>query len=132
MDGAQRRELSFAACPRITIADARPRARRPRRHVAGAFIAPWDWRISKKRRPPSRRDKAARPIGTRCCWHRPPNRRTLTGATSKGNVNTSGECIYHTPDQPAGTPQIKMNINRARAGSVGREAGPHGFRETKR
>ncbi len=66
----------------------------------GAFIAPWDWRVRNKK---TTILGAAKP---------PPNAHAILLAsasgsvapspdcTIKGNVNTSGECIYHTPAQP--------------------------------
>lgn len=64
---------------------------------AGAFIAPWDWRV---------RDKKTVVLGS----IKPPenaNAILLASAsgpvapsptcTIKGNVNRAGECIYHTP-----------------------------------
>ncbi len=66
----------------------------------GAFIAPWDWRVRNKK---TTILGAAKP---------PPNAHAILLAsasgsvapspdcTIKGNVNGSGECIYHTADQP--------------------------------
>ncbi|MFZ2158763.1 MAG: thermonuclease family protein, partial [Bradyrhizobium sp.] len=63
----------------------------------GAFIAPWDWRVRNKK---TAILGAAKP---------PENARAILLAsasgsvapspdcTIKGNVNRSGECIYHTP-----------------------------------
>ncbi len=63
----------------------------------GAFIAPWDWRVRNKK---TAILGAAKP---------PENARAILLAsasgpvapspdcTIKGNVNTAGECIYHTP-----------------------------------
>jgi len=75
----------------------------------GAFIAPWDWRIRNKK---TSILGAAKP---------PANARAILLAsasgsvapspdcTIKGNVNGSGECIYHTPAS-RWYAQIKMHI----------------------
>src|SRR6202022_2845690 len=75
----------------------------------GAFIAPWDWRV---------RNKKTTILGA---VKPPPNAHAILLAsasgsvapspdcTIKGNVNSSGECIYHTPTS-RWYAQIKMNI----------------------
>ena len=66
----------------------------------GAFIAPWDWRVRNKKttilgatKPPEGAHSvllasASGPVAP------------SPDCTIKGNVNTAGECIYHTADQP--------------------------------
>ena len=75
----------------------------------GAFIAPWDWRVRNKKTPIL---GAAKP---------PENANAILLAsasgpvapspdcTIKGNVNRSGECIYHQPTS-RWYAKIKMNI----------------------
>ncbi len=98
----------------------------------GAFIAPWDWRI---------RNKKTAILGT---LQPPENAHAILLAsasgpvapspdcTIKGNVNRSGECIYHQPTS-RWYAQIKMHINKGTRWfcSVD-EAEAAGCRETKR
>jgi hypothetical protein len=77
----------------------------------GAFIAPWDWRV---------RNKKTTILGA---TKPPPNANAIllasaSGAvapspdcTIKGNVNRSGECIYHKPTS-RWYAQIKMHISK--------------------
>ncbi len=77
----------------------------------GAFIAPWDWRI---------RNKKTTVLGA---TKPPPSANAIllasaSGAvapspdcTIKGNVNRSGECIYHKPTS-RWYAQIKMHISK--------------------
>lgn len=98
----------------------------------GAFIAPWDWRV---------RNKKTAVLGA---VKPPENARAILLAsasgpvapspdcTIKGNVNTSGECIYHRPTS-RWYAKIKMNITRGERWfcSVD-EAEAAGCRETRR
>ena len=98
----------------------------------GAFIAPWDWRV---------RNKKTTILGAAKA---PPNAHAILLAsasgsvapspdcTIKGNVNGSGECIYHKPTS-RWYAQIKMNINKGTRWfcSVD-EAEAAGCRETRR
>src|ERR1022692_2779000 len=98
----------------------------------GAFIAPWDWRI---------RNKKTTILGAAKA---PPNAHAILLAsasgsvapspdcTIKGNVNGSGECIYHKPTS-RWYAQIKMQINKGTRWfcSVD-EAEAAGCRETRR
>jgi len=98
----------------------------------GAFIAPSDWRVRNKKTPIL---GAIRP---------PPNAQAILLAsasgpvapspdcTIKGNVNLSGECIYHTRESRWYT-QIKMKISKGTRWfcSVA-EAEAAGCRETRR
>ena len=98
----------------------------------GAFIAPWDWRV---------RNKKTAILGTA----KPPDNAgavLLASASGpvapspdcviKGNVNRSGECIYHKPSS-RWYAQIKMQISKGTRWfcSVD-EAEAAGCRETKR
>jgi endonuclease YncB( thermonuclease family) len=98
----------------------------------GAFIAPWDWRIRNKK---TLILGAAKP---------PPNAHAILLAsasgpvapspdcTIKGNVNGSGECIYHKPTS-RWYAQIRMQISKGTRWfcSVD-EAEAAGCRETRR
>jgi endonuclease YncB( thermonuclease family) len=98
----------------------------------GAFIAPWDWRV---------RNKKTTVLGSA---KPPPNSNAIllasaSGAvapspdcTIKGNVNSSGECIYHKPTS-RWYAQIKMQIAKGTRWfcSVD-EAEAAGCRETRR
>jgi endonuclease YncB( thermonuclease family) len=98
----------------------------------GAFIAPWDWRIRNKKTPIL---GAVKP---------PENARNILLAsasgpvapspdcTIKGNVNTSGECIYHTP-QSRWYAKIQMKIAKGTRWFCSvEEAEAAGCRETRR
>ena len=98
----------------------------------GAFIAPWDWRTRNKK---TTILGAAKP---------PENASTILLAsasgpvapspdcTIKGNVNSAGECIYHTP-KSRWYARIQMKISKGTRWfcSVD-EAEAAGCRETKR
>jgi endonuclease YncB( thermonuclease family) len=98
----------------------------------GAFIAPWDWRVRNKK---TAILGAAKP---------PPNANAILLAsasgpvapspdcTIKGNVNSSGECIYHKPTS-RWYAQIKMQINKGTRWFCSVEdAEAAGCRETRR
>jgi endonuclease YncB( thermonuclease family) len=98
----------------------------------GAFIAPWDWRVRNKKttilgatKPPEGAHaillaSASGPIAP------------SPDCTIKGNVNTSGECIYHTPTSRWYT-QIKMKISKGTRWFCSvEEAEAAGCRETRR
>jgi len=98
----------------------------------GAFIAPWDWRV---------RNKKTTILGA---VKPPPNAHAILLAsasgpvapspdcTIKGNVNASGECIYHTR-KSRWYAQIQMKISKGtRWFCSTEEAEAAGCRETKR
>ena len=98
----------------------------------GAFIAPWDWRV---------RNKKTAILGA---VKPPPNAHAILLAsasgsvapspdcTIKGNVNSSGECIYHTP-KSRWYAQIKMHISKGTRWFCSVEdAEAAGCRETRR
>ena len=98
----------------------------------GAFIAPWDWRIRNKKTvilgaaKPSANAHAVLLASASGSVAPSPD------CTIKGNVNTSGECIYHTPTS-RWYAQIKMNINKGTRWFCSvEEAEAAGCRETKR
>jgi len=98
----------------------------------GAFIAPWDWRVRNKKtailgavKPPEHARaillaSASGPVAP------------SPDCTIKGNVNRSGECIYHQPTS-RWYAQIRMHINKGTRWfcSVD-EAEAAGCRETRR
>jgi endonuclease YncB( thermonuclease family) len=98
----------------------------------GAFIAPWDWRVRNKKtailgaaKPP---DNANAILLASASGSVAPS----PDCTIKGNVNSAGECIYHTPAS-RWYAQIKMQINKGTRWfcSVD-DAERAGCRETKR
>ncbi|MBS0531576.1 MAG: thermonuclease family protein [Proteobacteria bacterium] len=99
---------------------------------AGAFIAPWDWRV---------RNKKTSILGA---VKAPPTARAILLAsasgpvapspdcTIKGNVNRSGVCIYHKPTS-RWYAQIKMKISKGTRWFCSvEEAEDAGCRETRR
>jgi endonuclease YncB( thermonuclease family) len=98
----------------------------------GAFFAPWDWRVRNKKtailgatKPPEGAHaillaSASGPVAP------------SPDCTIKGNVNTTGECIYHTPTSRWYT-QIKMKISKGTRWFCSvEEAEAAGCRETRR
>jgi endonuclease YncB( thermonuclease family) len=98
----------------------------------GAFIAHWDWRVRNKKttilgavKPPENAHaillaSASGPVAP------------SPDCTIKGNVNSSGECIYHTPSS-RWYAQIKMQISKGTRWFCSvEEAEAAGCRETKR
>ncbi len=98
----------------------------------GAFIAPWDWRV---------RNKKTAILGA---TKPPPNAHAILLAsasgpvapspdcTIKGNVNSAGECIYHTRASRWYS-QIKMQISKGTRWFCSVEdAEAAGCRETRR
>jgi endonuclease YncB( thermonuclease family) len=98
----------------------------------GAFIAPWDWRVRNKKtailgavKPPP--DAHATLLASASGPVAPS-----PDCTIKGNVNSSGECIYHKPTS-RWYAQIKMKISKGtRWFCSAEEAEDAGCRETKR
>lgn len=98
----------------------------------GAFIAPWDWRVRNKKtavlgavKPP---DNARAILLASASGSVAPS----PDCTIKGNVNRSGECIYHTPAS-RWYAKIQMKISKGTRWfcSVD-EAEAAGCRETRR
>jgi endonuclease YncB( thermonuclease family) len=98
----------------------------------GAFIAPWDWRVRNKKtpilgavKPPENAHavllaSASGPVAP------------SPDCTIKGNVNSSGECIYHKPTS-RWYAQIKMQISKGTRWFCSvEEAEAAGCRETRR
>ena len=98
----------------------------------GAFIAPWDWRVRNKKttilgatKPP---DGAHSVLLASASGDVAPS----PDCTIKGNVNSAGECIYHTPNSRWYT-QIKMRISKGTRWFCSVEdAEAAGCRETRR
>jgi endonuclease YncB( thermonuclease family) len=98
----------------------------------GAFIAPWDWRIRNKKttilgaaRPPANAHAILLASASGSVAPSPD-------CTIKGNVNSSGECIYHRPTS-RWYAQIKMQIAKGtRWFCSAEEAEAAGCRETRR
>jgi endonuclease YncB( thermonuclease family) len=98
----------------------------------GAFIAPWDWRVRNKKtvilgfaKPPENAHAILLASASGAVAPSPD-------CTIKGNVNSSGECIYHKPTS-RWYAQIKMQIAKGTRWfcSVD-EAEAAGCRETRR
>ena len=77
----------------------------------GAFIAPWDWRVRNKKttilgavKPPENANAILLASASGAVAPSPD-------CTIKGNVNRSGECIYHKPTS-RWYAQIKMKISK--------------------
>jgi len=98
----------------------------------GAFIAPWDWRVRNKKtpilgsvRPP---ENAHAILLASASGEVAPS----PDCTIKGNVNSSGECIYHKPTS-RWYAQIKMQIAKGTRWFCSvEEAEAAGCRETRR
>ena len=98
----------------------------------GAFIAPWDWRVRNKKTPIL--GAANAPENARAVLLASASGEVAPSpdCTIKGNVNSSGECIYHKPTS-RWYAQIKMQISKGTRWfcSVD-EAEAAGCRETRR
>jgi endonuclease YncB( thermonuclease family) len=98
----------------------------------GAFIAPWDWRVRNKKtailgavKPP---ENAANILLASASGPVAPS----PDCTIKGNVNRSGECIYHTPAS-RWYAKIEMKIAKGTRWFCSvEEAEAAGCRETRR
>jgi endonuclease YncB( thermonuclease family) len=98
----------------------------------GAFFAPWDWRVRNKKtailgatKPP---ENASAILLASASGEVAPS----PDCTIKGNVNTSGECIYHKPTS-RWYAQIKMKISKGTRWFCSvEEAEAAGCRETRR
>jgi len=98
----------------------------------GAFIAPWDWRVRNKKtailgavKPPENAHAILLASASGAVAPSPD-------CTIKGNVNSSGECIYHQPTS-RWYAQIKMQISKGTRWFCSvEEAEAAGCRETKR
>ena len=98
----------------------------------GAFIAPWDWRIRNKKTAILGAAKPVENANTILLASASGSVAPSPDCTIKGNVNRSGECIYHQPTS-RWYAKIKMQISKGTRWfcSVD-EAEAAGCRETKR
>ena len=98
----------------------------------GAFIAPWDWRARNKKTSILGAAKAPENASTILLASASGTVAPSPDCTIKGNVNTAGECIYHTPAS-RWYARIQMKISKGTRWfcSVD-EAEAAGCRETKR
>jgi len=98
----------------------------------GAFIAPWDWRVRNKKttilgavKPPENAHAILLASASGAVAPSPD-------CTIKGNVNSSGECIYHTKSS-RWYAQIRMQISKGTRWFCSvEEAEAAGCRETRR
>ena len=98
----------------------------------GAFIAPWDWRVRNKKTPilgaVKVPDNAHAILMASASGEVAPS----PDCTIKGNVNSSGDCIYHKPTS-RWYAQIKMQISKGTRWFCSvEEAEAAGCRETRR
>jgi endonuclease YncB( thermonuclease family) len=98
----------------------------------GAFIAPWDWRARNKKTGILGAAKPVENANTILLASASGSVAPSPDCTIKGNVNRSGECIYHQPTS-RWYAKIKMQISKGTRWfcSVD-EAEAAGCRETKR
>jgi hypothetical protein len=98
----------------------------------GAFIAPWDWRARNKKTAILGAAKPVENANTILLASASGSVAPSPDCTIKGNVNRSGECIYHQPTS-RWYAKIKMQISKGTRWfcSVD-EAEAAGCRETKR
>jgi endonuclease YncB( thermonuclease family) len=98
----------------------------------GAFIAPWDWRARNKKTTILGAAKPPENASTILLASASGSVAPSPDCTIKGNVNRSGECIYHTPSS-RWYAKIEMKISKGTRWfcSVD-DAEAAGCRETKR
>jgi endonuclease YncB( thermonuclease family) len=77
----------------------------------GAFIAPWDWRIRNKKTTVLGATKPPESANTILLASASGPVAPSPDCTIKGNVNRSGECIYHKPTS-RWYAQIKMHVSK--------------------
>jgi endonuclease YncB( thermonuclease family) len=124
--------LAYVKFSRDYVADEKAAREAKAGMWQGAFIAPWDWRV---------RNKKTAVLGA---TKPPPNAHAILMAsasgpvapspdcTIKGNVNSAGECIYHTK-KSRWYAQIKMQISKGTRWFCSvEEAEAAGCRETRR
>ena len=98
----------------------------------GAFIAPWDWRIRNKKTPILGAVKVPENAHAILLASASGPVAPSPDCTIKGNVNSSGECIYHQPTS-RWYAQIKMQISKGTRWFCSvEEAEAAGCRETRR
>ena len=98
----------------------------------GAFIAPWDWRARNKKTNILGAAKPPENAGTILLASASGPVAPSPDCTIKGNVNRSGECIYHQPSS-RWYAKIQMHISKGTRWFCSVEdAETAGCRETKR
>jgi endonuclease YncB( thermonuclease family) len=98
----------------------------------GAFIAPWDWRVRNKKTTSLGSAKAPDNASTILLASASGSVAPSPDCTIKGNVNRSGECIYHQPTS-RWYAKIEMKISKGTRWFCSvEEAEAAGCRETKR
>ncbi|WP_024515181.1 thermonuclease family protein [Bradyrhizobium sp. Tv2a-2] len=98
----------------------------------GAFIAPWDWRVRNKRTAILGAVKVPENAHAILLASASGPVAPSPDCTIKGNVNSSGECIYHQPTS-RWYAQIKMQISKGTRWFCSvEEAEAAGCRETRR
>jgi endonuclease YncB( thermonuclease family) len=98
----------------------------------GAFIAPWDWRVRNKKTPILGATKVPENAHAILLASASGEIAPSPDCTIKGNVNSSGECIYHKPTS-RWYAQIKMRISKGTRWFCSVEdAEAAGCRETRR
>jgi endonuclease YncB( thermonuclease family) len=98
----------------------------------GAFIAPWDWRIRNKKTTILGSAKPPENASTILLASASGSVAPSPDCTIKGNVNRSGECIYHQPTS-RWYAKIEMKISKGTRWFCSvEEAEAAGCRETKR
>jgi endonuclease YncB( thermonuclease family) len=98
----------------------------------GAFIAPWDWRVRNKKTTILGSAKPPENASTILLASASGSVAPSPDCTIKGNVNRSGECIYHQPTS-RWYAKIEMKISKGTRWFCSvEEAEAAGCRETKR
>ena len=132
MDGESGWALSYARFSHDYDADEKAAREAKAGMWQGAFIAPWDWRVRNKKtailgaaKPPENAHAILLASASGSVAPSPD-------CTIKGNVNSSGECIYHKPTS-RWYAQIKMKISKGTRWFCSvEEAEAAGCRETRR
>ena len=121
-----------AGLARLRGATRRPRAR-PRPGCGRARSSRRGTGASATRRPPFSAPSSRRRMPRRSCWHRHRDRVAPSpDCTIKGNVNRSGECIFHQPTS-RWYAKIEMKISKGTRWFCSvEEAEAAGCRETRR
>src|SRR6201986_777329 len=98
----------------------------------GAFIAPWDWRVRNKKTAILGAAKAPENANAILLASASGSVAPSPDCTIKGNINRSGECIYHQPTS-RWYAKIEMKISKGTRWFCSvEEAEAAGCRETKR
>ena len=124
--------LSFARVSHDYDADEKAAREAKAGMWQGAFIAPWDWRVRNKKTAILGAAKAPANAHAILLASASGPVAPSPDCTIKGNVNSSGECIYHKPTS-RWYAQIKMQISKGTRWFCSVEdAEAAGCRETRR